>query len=475
VVFITGTIVQSRRSQTKAITPPNGNARRDIVDRRPAHARMSITPPLKGDEFEIYICYSRTHLRPGAAIDLAMQNHRLDDLVTAGRYPTQTLTHKRMVDVSTTTNLFPLTLLSFATILYGIRHHISSTTHTGYTLHSTALQTLNRTLSHPSCHTSDAVLLSVATLAILEALVPTSPKAYLNHMLGLERLLQLRDPTDSKYTSPLSLALYKSVRHMVLFAALTTGRSCVLARREWKAVLRGCCRGEEEGWEQDLFDVLADCTVLGVGRDRLAGEVWGEEEGFRSLRDELLRRSLGLRAQLYVWKRRWESDERNVYVETRTIHRAFAPDVNPPTLTFFEFSNESVAAMFMLYNTALIHVLHILSSLSPQNPGTHHTEHPASPLFITQPTSAAHDLPPELRDPARDEYIAAERSAALNICRCIPYYSACAPIHTSPVVHWAVKTAWTTLRRDEFAEGKAMTEYLRAESREVTATVLWSG
>jgi hypothetical protein len=484
VAFIAGTIVKSRRGGTKAVTPPSSSSSSssssgssDDNDDAIPHTRrkISISPPLKGDEFEIYICYSRMHLKPGAAIDLAMQNHRLDDLVAAGRRPTQLHLHPQIQtpDTVSTSHLFPLTLLSFATILHGTHHHNPPTTHTGYTLQGTALHALNTTLSHPSSHTSDAVLLSVATLAILECLVPTSPKAYLNHMLGLERLLSLRDPTDATYTTSLSLALYKSVRHMVLFAALMTGRGCVFARREWKGVLRWACEGDEERQEQDLFDVLADCTVLGSGRDRLVREGWGDEEGFAHLRDEILRRALNLQTQLHSWRKTWASDARNAYIETRPPTPTSPDKTTLPPLSFLDFKSESAAATYMLYNTALIHVSRILSSLPSKNPTSHASQATPSPVFRTRPTPAIREISTELLGLARAGYMASERAAALDICRCVPYYAACAPVHPSPVVHLAVTTAWATLSSGEFAEGSAMVEFMRAKGREVTARGLW--
>jgi hypothetical protein len=407
-----------------------------------------------------------------------MQNYALSDLVATGRNLTSSPSPPQnpLSDKNTSTptsQLFPLTLLSFATILFGTQHKVSPTTHTGYTLHITALHALNTTLSHPSSHTSDAVLLSIITLAIQECLVPTSPKAYLNHMLGLGRLLELRDPTDPLQTSPLSLSLYKASRHMVLFAALKTRRSCVFARKEWKIVLRSCVVGDEENREQDLFDVLADCTVLQVGCDRLA--TWTEEDGFEELRDETVRRGLGLRSQLVAWRLRWADGERRKGAKKQSVREKKEVEIVDQRESEAEIQEASMEALplLMLYDTALIHVFRILSSITPTRPNV---QQPSPQTTSTSPrTTAATEAqtPHELSTRAREGYIAAERAAALDVYRHITRLGAQA--RTSAISHVAVTTAWATLQRDADADGGALMDSLRAKSREVTAMGLFDG
>ncbi|KAF2679469.1 hypothetical protein K458DRAFT_375001 [Lentithecium fluviatile CBS 122367] len=461
-VFIVGNIVGSRRRRNAAVTSPSRNARskspaslRIDVRERIANRLMAIAPPLKGNEFEVYICYSRTQLRSGAAIDLAMQKTHLSDLVTAGTHPSIT---------NNNTQTFPRAILGFATILFGTQHRHPPITHKGYTLHGAALKQLNHALSIPNCHAQDEVLLSVATLAILECLVPTGPKTYLSHMIGLEKLLGLRNP--EVFCSPLSLELYKSVRHMLIFASLFTGRPSILARPEWKKVLRASCR-EDELQEQDLFDVLADCTVLAAARNRLMADLQACADGSIDLRARKERGALSLKRRLRAWRKRWSSDEKNAYSET--VMASCQESSTPTPLTFFDFATERAAILFMFYNTTLIHVLRILSSLLPKTP--------SAPSDQTLSESTSRDDRPSrsVWEIERDDYIAAESSAAINVCRCVPYYTPFAQKHTSPIVHWAVKTAWETLTNLESAEGNAMMGYLSTKIREVTPAGLWTG
>lgn len=414
---------------------------------------------LRGNEFEIYICYTRKHLRRGAAIDLALQQTQLSEIITAG---------------TTTANgqIFHQAILSFGMILFGTQHGQPYITNRGYVMHGAALKQLNQALSDSKCYTCDEVILSVATLAILECLVPTGPKNYLNHMIGLERLLELRG--SGSYCSPISSELYKSVRHMILFASLRTGKPSILARAEWKKLLRVNC-SDEEMQEQDLFDVLADCTVLVAERDNMLANWKLDLEKSTYQRDKIRRRALTLLTYLCAWRKRWDSDGRNSYFETSAGFAGLEPtqdssgDNSSPFLTFFEFSNQSAAIMLMFYNTTLIYVLQVLASLTVENLGIDRNQ-----SFRLQHAGYQNDLWKH----TKDEYIATKRLAALEVCRCIPYYSvqkSRLDSDSSPIVHWAVTTAWMTLCSNEFAEGRWIMDLLKARSLEIVAKGLWAG
>ncbi|KAF2190115.1 hypothetical protein K469DRAFT_699711 [Zopfia rhizophila CBS 207.26] len=422
---------------------------------------MRLSALLRGNEHEIYICYTRKHLRRGGPVDLALQEIQLGDIITAG---------------TTTENgrIFHQAVLSFAIIFFGTQHGQAYITNQGYAMHGVALKQLNHVLSDPICYTCDEVILSVVTLAMLECLVPTGPKYYLRHMIGLERLLELRDP--SSYCSPKSSELYKSVRHMILFASLRTGKPSILARAEWKTVLRANC-SDEELQEQDLYDVLADCTVLVAERDNMLANWELDLERGTHQRDKIKRRALPLLTHLRAWRKRWDSDGRNSYFETSAAFARLQPmqesrgDDSPHFPTIFEFSNDSAATMLMFYNTTLIYVLQVLASLPLENFGIHSNQ-----SFIQNTLQDAGYLD-DLWKHTKYEYIAAERLAALEVCRCIPYYlvrKSRLDSDSSPVVHWAVTTAWMTLRGNESAEGRWMMDLLNRKSREVIAKGLWA-
>jgi hypothetical protein len=195
-------------------------------------------------------------------------------------------------------------------------------------------------------------------------------------------------------------------------------------------------------------------------------------------RDKIKRRALDLLTHLRAWKERWDSDGRNSYSETSaasagqpTIEESWG-DGSPPFLTTFEFSNGPAATMLMFYNTTLIYVLRILASLPLplENIGLHSSQ------SIQDTLQDAGHLD-NLGRLSKDEYLAAERLAALEVCRCVPFdlvQKSCLDSCVSPIGHWAVTTAWMTLRGIESAEGRWMMDLLNTNSREAIAKGLWA-
>jgi hypothetical protein len=99
-------------------------------------------------------------------------------------------------------------------------------------------------LSDPAYNTNDELIYSVVTLGILELFVSTGAGNYLKHMAGLERLLALRDHSSS--ISCESSEMYRSLRQMILFAALRSRKASILARPEWKKKLRAYVDSTDE-------------------------------------------------------------------------------------------------------------------------------------------------------------------------------------------------------------------------------------
>jgi len=123
----------------------------------------------------------------------------------------------------------------------------------------------------------------------------------------------------------------------------------------------------------------------------------------------------------------------------------------------------------MFYNTVLIYVLRVLASHSLENLNI-----PSSQGFIPDTLPTAEYLEDQWKH-TKEKYVAAERLAALDICRCIPYYLSRKPSLNSgsPVVHWAITTAWMTLRGKESAEGRWITDLLNKKGQGVIAKGLW--
>ena len=161
---------------------------------------------------------------------------------------------------------------------------------------------------------------------------------------------------------------------------------------------------------------MADCTVLAAKRDYAAATCAVDLESNADCYSEVEKKAFALLARLYDWQREWTGDKENFYLEIPA-----AGEDLPPFLTILEFSSDFTAIRLLTYLSALINVLRILNSL---------------PLD------------------GKDEYIAAERSAALDICRCVPYFLVRKSNLDLRTVHLAVATAWISLLHRETARSE---------------------
>lgn len=95
--------------------------------------------------------------------------------------------------------LSQLSLLSLAVSFFGNRRGNKQTLQKVLRLYGSTLNDLNSTLSDPTCVASDEVFVSVIALSLLECFVPSGKRSWLNNMIGLEKLFELRGP--SAYSS----------------------------------------------------------------------------------------------------------------------------------------------------------------------------------------------------------------------------------------------------------------------------------
>lgn len=406
---------------------------------------LSASPRIAG--FDVYICYTQSHLIRDGLIASAITDIKAVDLVPSG-----TAVASRQVSHQA--------IMSFATILFGIQHRQADITGQGYAMHGVALKQLNEVLSDATRHTRDEVIIAVAALAISELLVPSGPDNYLSHMMGLERLIDLQDPVS--FWSRKSSGFCKGVRFMILFASLQLRKPSILARPDWKKAMR-TNSSYDELEEQDLFDVLADCTILLAERDAMSSAWNANPIKARGQRDEIERRACCLLIHLHEWRRRWDSDLKNPPSDTPASPSGFEEsqftqigDPEGSLITVATIPNVPAAIMLMLYNLVLIHVLQILASLP--------LEESATGNISQQPETAK-------------RYHADERIAAREACRCIQHYLYIRrrfDTSASPIVHWAVGTSWTRLRRDDSVEGAWMRNLLVGKGRQVVAEGMWT-
>tara|TARA_R110002003_G_scaffold55_5_gene4987 strand:+ start:36964 stop:38181 length:1218 start_codon:yes stop_codon:yes gene_type:complete len=403
---------------------------------------MDPSASLRDDPQEVYIMFTRKFIADGGPVDLALRELQSRDITR--------LQTSRTADCKTA---HLRAVLSFATTVFGTKQKQTSVIQQGYLSHGTTLKHLNQALSEPNCHEYDEIIVSVTTLAMQEMLVPSGPKFFLNHMMGLDKLLALRNPQSP--CSPRTLSLYKCLRYMLLFAALSAGRASVLAKPGWKSMFSQHCESEEETQEQLLYDNLADCSLLVPVRDNLLKD-WEttphdeRAEGVNSVR----RRADDLLDGLRAWRGQWLASPGNAYTETPAYLAQTQPstypriDETPVGITDLVFPNIASASLLMLHNIACLHVLQVHISLP----------------FDSQSTSK------------KDEYFAAAYSTILEICRSMPYCldeELHKDLHAGPVVFWAVQVADMVLKGDASVEGRFLKELLGRKSGGGGSQIVW--
>lgn len=410
---------------------------------------------LKNDEYELSFCYAAQFVKSGGPIDKARKLIGLDDISVAE------------TDVATSP-LFTTAYLSFATLVYGRRQSRPSVIKKGLTMHGATLQKLNTALSGQISCIDDEVLLSICALALLETLVPTHPKSYLDHMLGLQRLLELRGP--NRQASPAACDIYMHIRHMLIFASVRARCPSVFAQPEWKALLRAHC-SREQLWEQDLWDVLADCTVLFAKAQQ--HRVASPSRLMRTKKEAVI-----LLDRLHDWRRLWNEEKQYSYLEDTSplagLQSALAeftdgPGPDPP-LRPLNFVNDNAASLLLLYDAILISVSRLLVALYTPNEQRRETD--------SVPDHSSGEDTAEDSNSSKMQYGSEEVFAALEVCCCIPYSISRGPYYNcnntlTPNIHWAVATAWMMLGRNESTVGRWITDTLGMQGSNYVAQGLW--
>ncbi|KAK0344139.1 hypothetical protein LTR91_022694 [Friedmanniomyces endolithicus] len=415
--FIEATIVKSRRSVSRAT---------EAAVAGPVSRQISRSPSLEPMKTEICLSYIRKWLYRGSPVDMTITEMPLREMELE-RSPGNDLRMSHQV------------ILSFAFIVFGTHHGQTLTAQEGYAMYGKALLDLNEAMSDPTCYTQDEVYLSVVSLACFETLARTSPGSRIKHTIGLGKLLELRGP--AAYCSQKSYQTFNCISALMLATSLNTGNPSILARTEWKAALRArCTLGLHDTREQDLHDLTADCTVLNAEREALLAKCPSDAASTAVARGDIEQRALSLRADLLAWRQQWESDPNNTYTESPSIppSESLQPHGTQATLkpTPYEFHQDSAAIMLMMYNTTLIHLLRILVTPSTQTQNQQHAE---------------------------DPYRAAEKAAAIEISRCVPYYlnaESREQLGSSPILCWAIIAALRTLGGKGTVEGVWMMEGL---------------
>ncbi|KAI5458841.1 hypothetical protein BGZ63DRAFT_392149 [Mariannaea sp. PMI_226] len=388
-------------------------------------AHASLRPSLRVVGFDVYICYTRENLRRDGFIFTAIQGIRpVDVTLTRSNVPACRISHQA--------------ILSLATILFGTQHQQSDILGQGYNMYGDALRQLNQALGDTTRYTSDEVIVAVAVLAVTELLMPSGPENFLPHMSGLERLIALRDPYS--FWSQQTPGFREGLRFMILYASLRLRRSSIFAEADWMKAIRANL-SEHQIPEQELYDILAFCTVLIAERDVMMANWHLDAAASTQKRNELEEQGHALLAQLHDWKMRWGNNKHlEHYLEIYTTsNSAQGPE-----------GNDFAIVTFMLHKLTLIHVFQILASIPSSNLTTGRVLGDNGSVRITGQFT-------------KEAYLAEKRQAALEACHWVQHYlkgNRSLDMHTSTVVHWTIGMIWRELRNDESTEGNWLRDFM---------------
>ncbi|CZS98336.1 uncharacterized protein RAG0_07111 [Rhynchosporium agropyri] len=452
--FIVGKVIKSRRSSKESEKDSDRSSDRGSeTDLSPCLSDVPRKLLLSSNDFEIYLCYALKHLRRGDPIELTTRTITSTEMVIA---PTVVTIDRGRISKGA--------VLSFAAIFFGTQHRQAEITRTGFAMYGKVLQRLNESLSDTAHNTNDDLINAVVTLSILELFATTGAGNYLKHMAGLERLFALRDP--SLPVSYESAKMYRSVQQMILFAALRSKKASILAQPQWKKRLREHIVSPVEEQKQELFEVLADCTVILSAHEQIVGnfDMTTEINAYKLVK--LKQHALNLLSQLLTWKKAWDSDIEQKLTELPFPSDQLDPEVMLlPFTTKLDYSSESIAIAMGLYNISLTHVLQLLALLT--SPAAHlicdSTNRPQTPPHPTNDAHFLHDLPhfPNLwsHPPTADQsppnpYLAAQVASILNIARSVSYNLNTPHRTCSATFHWAAATLWIKVGGDDSVVGR---------------------
>lgn len=383
---------------------------------------------MRGFEIQLYISYANEHLLPGGPVHMGLQAIDLWDMQAAA-------------EASMNGYLLPRAILSFATIFFASQHKVSSIQQQGHALYGRTLKQLNSALSEPDCYSKDEVLLSVATLALRENFVPTGKGYYRHHICGLERILELRGPGG--FTTEKSLQLLSRVRRMIVIYSVLNRTPTILARDEWKRI--PWTAGPDHGLGT-LCGVLADTTGMVAELDELRNEIHTNAniEMVAEREEAVYQKALNLLSLLRTWKESWDFANKSGLQDY--ILDPLDPDYAGERQAAPLSTNIPIAASLMLYNAALIYVLQSLMSF---------------------PSKIVH---------ADERYHITEHYAALEICKCVPYFvaqRATLDMASLIVGFSCIRTALKTFGGVYTAAGRTIANMIRPQEHGVFAKGLW--
>ncbi|KIV85987.1 hypothetical protein PV11_01632 [Exophiala sideris] len=133
-----------------------------------------------------------------------------------------------------TDNLVQYTLVALARTLFGYRSGEQPLLNRGLALYGQVLSALQKALMQPDLVERTGTLEAVILLRYFDSFVPSHVDAWVQHSLGVEKLLQVRGPES--HQAPIPRKLLERARPLVIMACLRQQTSTILADEEWLSI-----------------------------------------------------------------------------------------------------------------------------------------------------------------------------------------------------------------------------------------------
>lgn len=315
---------------------------------------------------------------------------------------------------------FPLgrkCLLTLANTYIGNEWQDDTLTVRGRQLYVESMQSLRYALGRQRCLTTNDIILSITILSLYEMIVFSSEDAWINHALGLARVLELRAPATLQ--TAIGHQLFEANRFIICLASLATSRPTFLSQSRWKS----------EPWSDDnskdsletLVDSFADLATLNA---QIVSSPRTDRARFRA-------KVLRILEELSQWKGASDHWSHGQVVEAISSEHS-TPAVMPMALCF---PTVYITNSVCVYNAAVIQTIVLLKRCSDG-----HSE--------SRDTARKQAVGDGVDDD--DEYDAKAHQAGVEICMtaqgCLP--QAFTDSSLQFMLLYPLRMAWLSLEKD---------------------------
>lgn len=240
----------------------------------------------------------------------------------------------------------------------------------------------------------------------------TVQSSWVRHICGVAALMQMSGPQICADRT--SFEIFRSQRLLMTLSALVTGSSTFLASKKWKE-MPWELQGLQKRHMDHLLDIVVDLPALNVNRpqqESLGYQYFGEHTKY-------LNSALGICDRLEEWKQHWEQSPQFLEMTTMGPPPGYPSAWDPP----LSFSSPEASNCYSLYNATIL-----------------------CALDAARKFSTFSELPPR----KLNELFCKRQQAAVEICRCIPYYlSVLTRALGELYLIWPLRMAWLTLRQSD--------------------------